>query len=250
MEEGFKKQSGGGAYKKELLILSVMFFMLITAWNVYDYRTSFVGGSDALAAAGGKIASLSVTVAQSITLTQTTGGTVAFGTLTAGTRVTGATGLTVLTNGTGMNITAGRQRANSTPATLASNAFPNIVSGQIDDDAGGIDVFNGISNCGVATSHPAIWGTGTSTGLGFSNYAFRGGSAKSTTCFGSGTTTTDALNQYAALQASASASSFISSSGYSAGNTNVSVGYSLDVTTIQKATAYSGGIVFTATSNP
>lgn len=236
--------------KKEFYILVLMFIGVVLSWNIYDYRTSFVGGSEAMAAAAGKIASLSVTVAQSITLTQTTGGTVAFGTLTAGTRVTGATGLTVLTNGTGMNITAGRQRANSTPATLASNAAPNIVSNQIDDDAGGIDVFNGISNCGVATSHPATWVNGSSTGLGFSNYAFRGGTAKSTTCFGSGTTTTDANNQYAALQASASASSFISSNGYSAGNTNVSVGYSLDVTTTQKATAYSGGIVFTATSNP
>ncbi len=236
--------------KKEFYILSFLFIGLILSWNVYDYRTSFIGGSDAMAAAAGKIASLSVTVAQSMTLTQTTGGTVAFGTLTAGTRVTGATGLTVLTNGTGMNISAGRQRANSTPATLASGAAPSVVSNQIDDDAGGIDVFNGISNCAVVTSHPSVWGSGTSTGLGFSNYAFRGGSAKSTACWGSGTTTTDANNQYAALQASSSASSFISSSGYSAGNTNVSVGYSLDVTTIQKATAYSGGIVFTATSNP
>ncbi len=236
--------------KKEFYILVLIFIGIILSWNAYDYRTSLVGGSEAMAAATGKIASLSVTVAQSITLTQTTGGTVAFGTLTAGTRVTGATGLTVLTNGTGMNISAGRQRANTTSATLASGAAPGIVSNQIDDDAGGIDVFSSISNCAVATSHPSIWGSGSSTGLGFSNYAFRGGSAKSTTCWGSGTTTTDALNQYAALQASASAASFISSNGYSAGNTNVSIGYSLDVITTQKATAYSGGIVFTATSNP
>lgn len=236
--------------KKEFYILVIMFVGVILSWNIYDYRTSLIGGSEAMAAAGGKIASLTVTVAQSITLTQTTGGTVAFGTLTAGTKVTGATGLTVLTNGTGMNITAGRQRANTTPATLASGAAPAILSNQIDDDAGGIDVFSSVSNCAVVSSHPETWANGSSTGLGFSHYAFRGGTAKSTTCWGSGTSQTDVNNKYAALQASASAASFISSSGYSAGNTNVSIGYALDVTTTQKATTYSGGIVFTATSNP
>jgi hypothetical protein len=149
-----------------------------------------------------------------------------------------------------MNITAGRKRVISN-VTLASNAASTLAANQISDTAGGIDVFNGISNCSVATSTPAVWGSGTtSTGLGFSNYAFRGGSAKSTTCWGSGTTSTDALNEYAALQASASASSFITSNGFSSASVNVSVGYALDVTGTQKATVYDGGIVFTATSNP
>jgi len=237
-------------FKKEMVVLAIFFFALILGWNLYDYKTSVFGGDDVLAAAQTHVASLSVTVQQSITLTQTTGDTVSFGALTAGTRVTGATGLTVTTNGPGMNITAGRQRANLTPATLASNAAPNVVANQIDDDAGGIDIFNGIGNCTTSTSEPKPWSAGVSTGLGFANYAFRGGSAKSTTCWGSGATATDALNQYAALQASISASSFISSSGFSSTGANVSIGYSLDVTGSQRATTYTGGVVFTATSTP
>lgn len=237
----------GGQYK-EIIVLGAIFFGLVFAWNIYDYRTSIIGGSEAMAAAGTRTASLSVTVGQSMTLTQTTGGTVAFGTLTAGTKVTGATGLTISTNGTGMNITAGRKR-NITNVTIASNAAPTVTANQISDTAGGVDVFNGTGNCSVATSEPQVWGA-TSTGLGFSNYAFRGGSAKSTACWGTGTTSTDALNEYAALQASASASSFISSSGFSTVSVNVSVGYTLDVTGTQKATTYNGAVVFTATSNP
>lgn len=235
--------------KKELVILSVIFVGLIFAWNLYDYRTTIFGGGDAMAAAASHQASLSVTVAQSITLTQTAGGTVAFGTLTPGTKVTGSTQLTVLTNGTGMNITAGRQRAVSN-VTLASNAAPTVVSNQISDTAGGIDAFSGISNCAVSTHMPQAWANGVSTGLGFSNYSFDGGGAKSTSCWGSGTTATDANNKYAALQASASASSFISSTGYASGSTNAYVAYALDVPSTQKATSYNGGVVFTATSTP
>lgn len=235
--------------KKELSIAGILFLLLVSGWNLYDYKTALVGGSDALAAAGSHSASLSVTVAQSITLTQTTGAIVAFGTLTPGTKVTGATGLTILTNGTGLNITAGRQRAIAN-VTMASNAAPTINTNQINDTATGMDVFSSLSNCNVSTSTPATWNNGTSTGFGFSNYAFRGGSAKSTTCWGSGTNATDANNKYAALQASASASSFLSSSGYSALSTNASVGYALDVSTTQKATVYNGAVVYTATSNP
>lgn len=237
-------------HKKEIMVLGAIFFGLVFAWNIYDYRTSIIGGSEAMAAAGTRTASLSVTVAQSMTLTQVIGDTVTFSTLTPGTKVTGKTGLRVSTNGTGMNITAGRQRANTTPATLASAAVLTNTAYHIDDDAGGLDIFNGISNCATATSESKTWANGTSTGLGFSNYGFTGGSAKSTTCWGSGTTSTDANNQYAALQASASASSIISSNGFATATSIVSVGYALDVTSSQPATSYTGGVVFTATSNP
>lgn len=235
--------------KKELVVVSIIFVSLVGVWNLYDYRASVFGGTDALAASSSHVASLSVTVAQSITLTQNIGSTVAFGTLTPGTKVTGKTGLAILTNGTGINITAGRQRA-ITNVTLASNAAPTLAVNQISDTSGGIDVFNGIANCSTPTSHPAVWAAGVSTGLGFSNYGFSGGSAKSTACFGTGSTVADALNQYTALQASNAASSFISSSGYSATSQVVSVGYALDVTGTQKATTYAGGIVYSATSNP
>ena len=234
--------------KKEFTVAVVICVGLAMAWNAYDYRTALLGG-DALAATSAHTASLSVSVAKSITLTQVIGSTVAFGTLSAGTPTTGKTGLQVTTNGPGMNITAGRQRA-ITDVTLASNAAPSLAANQISDTAGGIDVFNGITNCGTPTSQPEVWANGTSTGLGFVNYGFTGGTAKSTTCFGAGTTSTDALNEYAALQASSSASSFISSSGASAASSIVSIGYKLDVSSAQRATDYAGGVVFTATSTP
>ena len=241
--------------KKELYVLGVIFFTLVIAWNVYDYKNSIVSSvrPDALAATGTHIASLSVTVAQSITLTQTTGSSVLFGTLTPGTKVTGATGLTITTNGTGMNITAGRQRA-ITSVTLASNAAPTLATNEICDAktgcpsgtiAGNMPVFTGL----LSPCASGVWAAGTSLGLGFTNYAFRGGSAKNATCWGTGTTVTDANNKYSALQASVGASSFISSSGYTSGNVNVSVGYALDVSSSQKATSYNGGVVFTATSS-
>jgi hypothetical protein len=235
--------------KREFTILAAISISLMFAWNLYDYRTTIFGGENALAAAASHQASLSVTVAQSITLTQTAGGSVAFGTLNPGTKVTGSTQLTVLTNGVGMNITAGRQRSISN-VTLASNASPTIAQNQISDTTGGIDVFNGISNCSTVSSKPQVWANGTSTGLGFSNYSFDGGGAKSTTCWGSGSTSSDANNKYAALQASASAASFLSSTGYSSTGTNTYVAYALDVGTTQKATIYNGGVVFTATSTP
>lgn len=217
------------------------------AWNAYDYGTDMFGG-DALAATGARTASLSVSVAQSITLTQVIGSTVTFGAVNPGTPVGGKTGLQVSTNGGGMNITAGRQRA-ITNVTLASSAAPSVAANQISDTVGGIDVFNGLGNCTTPTSATAVWATGTSTGLGFANYGFTGGSAKST-CWGTGTTSTDANNKYAALQASSSASSFISSSGFSGIPTVVSIAYRLDVPATQRATSYDGGVVYTATSNP
>ncbi|GEM_PF-7107999 len=187
----------------------------------------------------------------SLTLTLDGGATIAFGTLANGTRVTNTTRLKVTQTGAGsVNITAGRQRANSTPATLASNAAPAILSNQIDDDIDGIDVFNGISNCSTVGSHPAIWPSqsGVSTGLGFSNWAASTG--KDTTCWGTGTTVADSLNQYAVLQASSSASSFINIASSPPATLYASVGYSLEVKSTQKATVYSGGVVFTATSLP
>lgn len=239
--------------KKELYILGVIFFALVIAWNIYDYRGSIVSSvrPEALAAAQSHSASLSVTVAQSITLTQVIGATVAFGTLTPGTPVTGKTGLQISTNGAGMNITAGHQKAIAN-ATLASGNIPVTSQKTICDQksgcaagtiAGNIIAFAGLP-CAAAT-----WVNGTSLGLGFSVYGFTGGSAKAA-CWGTGTTSIDPLNKYAALQASASASSIISSTGYTNANTITSVGYKLDVSSSQQATSYNGGVVYTATSTP
>ncbi len=220
--------------------------------GVYCFRLTNAGSATNFTYTKYPEVTLAAGGAASLTLTLDGGGVVAFGTITSGTRLTGTTRLKVTqTSATSINITAGRQRANTTPATLASNAFPNIVSNQIDDDINGIDVFNGISpGCTTVGSHPAIWPSqgAVSTGLGFSNWAASTG--KDTTCWGTGTTQSDSLNQYAALQASSSASSFINISSSPPATLYTSIGYSLEVRSTQKATLYSGGVVFTATALP
>lgn len=187
--------------------------------------------------------------AETITLTLDAGGVVAFGTLTNGTRVTATTRLKVeQTNASSLTITAGHLRS-ITNVTLASGAAPLITSNQISDTAGGIDVFDGLgANCTDGTG-PTTWGTGVSTGLGFTLWA-DSNTSRETACWGTGTTVTDALNKYAALQASASASSFINISSSPPSTLYTSIGYSLDVGSTQKATEYDGGVVFTATVSP
>lgn len=190
--------------------------------------------------------------AATLTLTLDGGGTIAFGSITAGNqkKVDATRLLVTQTNATSINITAGRQRAVSN-VTIASNAAPTLATNQISDTAGGIDVFNGISNCSTAGSHPATWPsqTGTSYGLGFTIFADNA-SSKDTTCWGSGSTKSDANNKYAALQASSSASTVISVSSSPPASFYASVGYALEVKSTQKATTYNGGVVFTATVAP
>ena len=136
-----------------------------------------------------------------------------------------------------------------TSATLASNAAPLITANQISDTAGGIDVFDGLgANC-IDGTGPATWGTGVSTGLGFTLWA-DSNTSKETACWGTGTTETDTLNRYAALEASAAASSFINIAASPPATLYTSIGYSLDVGSTQKATDYDGGVVFTATVSP
>jgi len=57
-------------------------------------------------------------------------------------------------------------------------------------------------------------------------------------------------NKYAALQASASASAFLDTTSNTPNPSYASVGWSLDVSSIQRATDYTGQVVFTATVNP
>lgn len=165
--------------------------------------------------------------------------TAIFGTLSAGTA--NDANVRIKTDST-TTITLAVGRKRSSPAvTLASSTDATNIN--ISDTAGGIDVFD--SNCTDGTG-PATWKDASSTGLGFSLWAAT--ENKDTTCWGTGTNDSDANNEYAALQASSSASTAWTTT--SSGIKYASVGYSLDVTTAQRATSYTGDIIFTATTTP
>jgi len=174
-----------------------------------------------------------------LTITETT---INLGSVNAGTRVTATTQIKIDTNSAnGYEVSVGRDRSN--PAhTLASEADPQNV--YISDTAGGINVFDGLTTCNA----PAVWVSGSSTGLGFTLY--ESDIDKDTSCWGTGITETDANNKYAALQASASASAFLDTTSNTPNPSYASVGWSLDVSPIQRATDYTGQVVFTATVNP
>ena len=165
--------------------------------------------------------------------------TAIFGTLSAG--VANDANVRVKTDSTTtITLAIGRKRSSPT-TTLASSADASNIN--ISDTAGGIDVFD--SNCTDGTG-PATWRDASSNGLGFSLWAAT--ENKDTTCWGSGTNDSDANNKYAALQASSSASTAWTTT--SSGIKYASVGYTLDVTTNQQATSYTGDIIFTATTTP
>ena len=191
------------------------------------------------------IPQITTAAAPTLTLTIDAGATINFGSITPGTRKTATTRLKVDTNSTsGYQVSVGRKRA-SPAATLASSANPSIY---ISDTAGGIDVFDGLgANCTDGTG-PAVWISGSSTGLGFTLWAADIG--KETTCWGSGSSETDSLNKYAALQASASASNFLVTSSNVPNPSYASVGWSIDVSNLQQMTDYTGDVIFSATTNP
>jgi hypothetical protein len=177
-----------------------------------------------------------------LTITIKDGATVSLGPVSAGTRDTGFTQIEVDTDSSsGYEVVIGRDRA--VPAhTLASNADPSNI--YINDTEGGIDVFDGLGTC----TAPAAWVSGASTGLGYVLWA--ADMDKDTSCWGTGTTETDANNKYAALQASVSASALLDTTSNSPNPSYASIGWSLDVTSAQRATNYSGDVIITVTVNP
>lgn len=236
---------------KEIKVITVLGLALFFAWTVYDNDLyfSFFNPPTAEAATGSGTATVEVTIGSSITFTIAgtcnndntcdTNASASFGTITAGTANDSNVQVKSVSNDT-ITLAIGRRRA--TPATtLASSADATNIN--ISDTAGGVDVFD--SNCTDGTG-PAIWGDGVSTGLGFSVWA--ASNNKNTTCFGSGTTDSDALNKYAALQASASASTAWTTTA--SGTQYASTGFTLDVTATQQATTYAGGVIFTGTTTP
>lgn len=162
-----------------------------------------------------------------------------FGTLGAGTA--NDSNVRIKTDSTTtITLAIGRKRASPT-TTLASSAATSI---NISDTAGGIDVFAGCPSTATVT-----WKNGSSTGLGYSLWAAT--ENKDTTCWGTGTgfrlAAADA-NKYAALQASTSASTAWTTT--SSGIKYASIGFTLDVTTSQRSTTYTGDTIFTATTVP
>lgn len=239
----------GNQKNLEIKTLSILGVVLFFAWTVYDNGLyfSFFNPLPAEAATSAGTGTLSLTVGPSITLT--IDGTcnndnscdadsaASFGTLTAGTANDSNVRVKSVSNDT-VTLAVGRDRA--TPATaLASAADPTNIN--ISDTAGGINVFTG-----CVSPATAVWGDGSSTGLGFSVWAAT--ENKDNTCWGTGTTDSDALNKYAALQASASASTAWTST--TIGTRYASVGFSLGVSATQQATTYAGDVVFTGTTTP
>jgi len=163
--------------------------------------------------------------------------TASFGSVTAGTANDSNVRVKSVSNDT-VSLAVGRDRA--TPAvSLASSTDASNTN--ISDTAGGVDVFTGCTS-----PVPQTWANGSSTGMGFSLWAAT--ENKDNTCWGTGTSDSDALNEYAALQASAAASTAWSST--SNGTKYASVGFTLDVTTTQRGTTYTGVVVFTGTTTP
>ncbi|OGN02319.1 MAG: hypothetical protein A2655_03875 [Candidatus Yanofskybacteria bacterium RIFCSPHIGHO2_01_FULL_43_42] len=236
---------------KEIKTITILGLALFFVWTAYDNSIyfSFFNPPSAEAATGSGTATVEVTIASNLTFsiigtcnndnTCDNNASASFGTITAGTANDSNVQVKSVSNDT-ITLAIGRRRA-SPATTLASSADAANIN--ISDTAGGIDVFD--SDCTDATS-PATWGNGSSTGLGFSVWA--ASVNKNTTCFGSGTTDSDANNKYAALQASASANSAWTTTA--AGTQYASAGFTLDVTTTQQATTYSGGVIFTATTTP
>jgi hypothetical protein len=234
---------------KEIKIITILGLVLFFAWTTYDNNIyfSFFNPPTTEAATSAGTATVEVTIGSSITFTIVgtcnndntcdANASASFGTITVGTANDSNVRVKSVSNDT-ITLAIGRRRAG--PATtLASSADATNIN--ISDTAGGIDVFTG---CGSPVTQ--AWGNGVSTGLGFSVWG--ASNNKDTTCWGTGTTDSDALNKYAALQASASANSAWTTTAI--GTQYASAGFTLDVTTTQQATTYTGGVIFTGTTTP
>ena len=207
---------------------------------------SFFNPQVAEAASSPATGTITATVASNITITILgtcnndntcdSDATAGFGTITAGTAADSNVQVQSLSNDL-ITLAIGRKRSNPT-TTLASSSDTSI---NISDTAGGIDVFTGCT-----TPVTQTWANSASTGMGFSIWA--ASNNKDTTCFGTGTTDSDNLNKYAALQASSSASTAWTTTVI--GTQRASTGFTLDVTSTQRATPYTGDVIFTGTALP
>lgn len=221
--------------KNEVVIIAILGLLLFMGWSIIDNQSYFklFEVEKTKAADDSATATVSLSVVSSVTLTIDAGASIDFGTLTAGSAEVDTTRIKSVSNDT-VNLAIGRDR--SSPAhALASSADPSTY--YINDTGGGIDVFDG------SAGSTATWGA-SSTGLGFCLWAATENKTEAT--WGAGSTESDALNEYAALQASTAASTTWTST--SSGTKYTSIGYKLDVSGDQTATSYTGDVVFTCTT--
>ncbi|TSC90978.1 MAG: Uncharacterized protein CEN90_705 [Parcubacteria group bacterium Licking1014_17] len=238
---------------KGLVFIFIIGLLSFLAWLGFDNDTyyNFIKPEYAKAATSAGTSTLNVTVAANIALAivGTCDGaagtvcdadsTVNLGTLTAGSSNKGNIQVRSTSNDT-ITLAVGRDRANPT-TTLASTADTSV---NISDSAGGIDAFAGC----ISPDATRPWQV-ASTGLGFG--IWKASIDKDTTCWGAGTTVSDALNRYAALQASNGANTaWTTTSVPTAGIAFASVGLQIDVSTTQRATTYTGDVVLTETTTP
>ncbi len=232
---------------KQLWITSLAIIIFL-GWIGFDNKVyfDFFSPQEADAAASSGTGVLNVTIAANMTLTIDgtcdndntcdTNSTASFGTVTAGTANDSNVRIKIVSNDTS-TLAVGRKRSNPAHALASSADAANIFINDTDD----IRVFTG-----CASPVTLAWTNGASTGMGFSLWAAT--ENKDTTCWGTGTTDSDANNKYAALQASVSASTAWTTT--TIGTDYASIGFTLDVVSTQRATTYTGDVIFTGTTTP
>lgn len=175
---------------------------------------------------------LSTDVTESITLTITSGASLALGSFTPGT-----SSPTCNASGSTMTVT-----------TNASNGYTlgihdNIASTNSPLTFGGIYIPDAT---GGTMTTPATWTTNGAGFLGLGVTDWQADTTKDTTKWGAGTTSCDASNKWAAVPQTTSAGHTVT--GFRAGADGTKWGFKVDAPPTQTTGAYSGDVTFTATA--
>ena len=200
------------------------FAVLVTAF----FALSFLSNA---APAQAATVSLSTSVQSYLNFSITTGGTVAFGSLTPLTPIAApATGTiasvtTNSANGYTIGVSDGIAAANSSLVHTDTTTY-----------------ITDATNSGTIGT-PASWVDATTTGLGVTMFA---ADTSKESAWGTGTTYNDANNKYGAIPQNATTGHTVT--GYHAGADTSSWAFKLDVPNSQKTGSYAGNITFTATA--
>ena len=209
--------------------LLTLWLVCLTSNNGQNKQLKPIG--DAQAATATTNITLTATVIQAISIAITSGGTVALGNLTPGTSAP-------ICNGSGSVLTV---------TTNASNGYTMGVSDTSDTNSpltfGGVYIPDAT---GGTMTTPVTWTTNGAgfLGLGITNFA--AATTKNTTKWGAGTTACDVTNKWAAVPSATSVGHTVT--GWRAAADSTSWGWKLDAPASQETGAYSGVVLFTATS--
>lgn len=197
-----------------LILLSLSIFLLYWVWKVPTVQ------------AAEHDVTLSTTVLAYLSFDITTGDTIAFGDLTAGTPICSATSsiASVATNAAN-GYTLGVDDGSATDSALLHTDTVTYIP----------DMTNGT----IAT--PVVWGA--NYGLGVGLWA---ADTNKEVKWGTGVTVCDANNKYAAIPLAATTAHTVT--GIVAGTDTSSWSWQIDVQNTQKTGAYSGNVTFTATA--